>query len=101
MAGGLDSTNYLIITVELLFLNGSSSFVFGKDLQHPIMDPSMVAYNNSVILVGGWNGPFIDFVNLYRLDSPDGNWIMMNQTLAMGKGAPVAFLVPDHFVTCN
>ena len=52
-------------------------------------------------MVGG-EGPLVDGQHLYRLDSLEGPWIEMKQTLKEKRvGGHVAFLVPDQLVNCH
>ena len=63
---------------------------------------TMIAYNNSVILVGV-DGPSegVDANHLFQLTSPSGPWVEMRQTLKHERSRHVSFLVPDKIVNCH
>ena len=68
----------------------------GPTLPKRIMGSSMVSFEGEVILIGGFETP-----NLYRLSSPNGTWLEMEQTLTTEKIEFVSFLVPDELVNCH
>ena len=87
---------------ELLFLKNyyesGSGWVQGPSLPGEAFLASMVEFEDSVILVGGSEG--VDGFHLYKLDSPFGSWVEMEQTLREPHDRGAAFLVPDELVSC-
>ena len=87
---------------ELLFLEdyykSGSGWVQGPTLPDEAYSGSMVEFEDSVILIGGSEG--VDGYHLYKLDSPFGPWVDMEQTLPEKHDRGVAFLVPDDLVNC-
>ncbi len=103
VAGGYDE-NGISSSVELAFLN-NNTFVWekGPSLPKPIAEGTMIAFESSVILIGG-NQEIDDEDNghfLYQLSSPDGNWTEMRQKTKLKRAKHVAFLVPDDIVSCH
>ena len=88
---------------ELLFLKdyhtSGSGWVQGPDLPSEAFLASMIEFEESVILVGGTEG--VDGFHLFKLDSPSGPWVVMEQTLKEKHNRGVAFLVPDEQVNCH
>jgi len=102
VAGG--SNSHYLSSVELLYLNDDNSvkgeWMMGPELPDTATSSKMIEYNNSVILIGGYdrygrNQP------LYQLSSPKGPWIAMKQILKEIRLDPVPFLVPDEVVNCH
>jgi hypothetical protein len=84
--------------VELLYLNDlNSGWQPGPDLPVEACCTDMVQYKDSVILVGG-EGQI--GVNMYQLKSPEGPWIEMEQTLAVGASYQAFILIPDELTGC-
>ncbi len=104
-AGGMKIKIYEGLgSVELLYLNDDNSvkgeWMMGPELPDTATSSKMIEYNNSVILIGGYdrygrNQP------LYQLSSPKGPWIAMKQILKEIRLDPVPFLVPDEVVNCH
>jgi len=87
-------------TVELLDLNdddtNKNDWIFGPSVPYSDKESTMIGYNNSVILIGGYDGQ-----HLYQLSSPDEPWILMKQMLKIRRKWHVSFLVPDEIVNCR
>ncbi len=88
-------------SVELLFIERGriNAWVMGPSLSTTSMMSTMVEYQNSVVLIGGFGGA--DGRHLYQLSSPNGTWVEMKQTLKEKRFQHVSFLVPDELVNCH
>ncbi len=85
----------LSTSVDLLFLDHDECvWVKGPDLPERSFIGKIVEYRNSVVLVGGFEG-----LHLYQLNSPEGPWIKMDQSIQERRGHS-AFLIPDELAEC-
>jgi len=102
-AGGRDKDFSPFSSVELLHLNDDSTnnggWIMGPELPKKVTGSTMVEFNNSVILIGGWGG--VNSHQLYRLSSPNGTWTEMKQVTQNRRFNHVSFLVPDEIVNCK
>jgi hypothetical protein len=80
------------------FEESGLGWIEGPSLPDKAFLSTMVEYENSVILIDGDGG--VDGLHLFRLDSPQGQWIQLRQTLKQTRFAHVSFLVPDELVNC-
>jgi hypothetical protein len=91
-----------LASVDLLnlaeFEESGLGWIAGPSLPKKAFLSTMVEYENSVILIDGDGG--VDGLHLFRLDSPQGQWIQLRQTLKQTRFAHVSFLVPDELVNC-
>ena len=104
VAGGINEFDSFPTTTELLFLD--DNFIYpeggwesGPELLRSSYAPIMVEFQGSVILVGGTRGE--DGRHLYQLDSPQGQWKKLNQTLKERRSQHVSFLIPDELTDCS
>ena len=105
-AGGFYSNGAVLTDVEILFLDSyelsGTGWTRGPELPLTTAYAQMVAFQNSVILVGGMGMvPEMDGQHLYRLASALGPWTEMKQVLKEKRIEHVAILVPDELVTCH
>ncbi len=109
VAGGYTLSSYdsYISSVELLYLaseeNTKGTWKLGPALPNPGWGLTMVEYGSSVIAIGGggWGFDSMDGFQLFQLSSPAGPWVVMRQSLRVGRHLHVSFLVPDHLVNCH
>ena len=77
----------------------------GPRLPHPMARFSMVAFQNDVITIGGWDG-HASMTALYRMkcnnDIPNEycTWTKMSQELRIPRHDAVSMLIPDEALEC-
>ena len=87
-------------STELLHLSGDHEWVYGARLPEISFLSDMIEYNEMVIAVGG--GTYTEGTNkLYKLTTPDGDWLEMKQSLNQKRMNHITFLVPDDLVNCH
>ncbi len=74
-------------------------WILGSSLPLSSNHPSLIELQGRVILIGGHGKS--DGMHLYQLDSPDGTWIEMKQTLKERRFDSIAFLIPDELTDCH
>ena len=103
VAGGNDDQGTRLDSVELLFLNKfekhHTGWMMGPSLPHKVDGPSMVQFQNKVILIGGSGEG--GGRRLFKLFSPFGSWTEMKQTLKEPRHHFASFLVPDDLLNCG
>ena len=72
----------------------------GPEIPKELSGATLNAYNNSLILVGGFDGKH-NQDQMYQLSYPYGPWVLFRQTLKMAKASHVSFLVPEDIVDCH
>ena len=100
VAAGKDNNYTPLNSVELLYLDKyESGWMAGPSLPETAIAPSMIEFQNSVILVGGDGG--VGGQHLYQLSSTSGPWVEMKQTLKEPRAKHVSFLIPDGLANCH
>ena len=96
--------SFAVSSVEILYLNDDNTnngeWKVGPELPKPAAYATLNEYNSSLFLIGGFDDIAVGN-HMYRLSSPDGPWVHMNQTLKNGIALHASFLVPDEIVTCD
>jgi len=104
VAGGENGTFGRTSSVELLNLSDGDTikgeWEIGPEMPKELQGTTLTEYNNSLILVGGFDGEN-NQDSLYQLSSPNGPWVLMKQTLKIKKASHASFLVPDDIVDCH
>ena len=102
VAGGLNTNNTQLTSVELLYLSDyetfNSGWIVGPQLPFKVTYSRMVELKSSVVMVGGIGG--VDGRHLYKLTSPTGPWTQMSQILKARRDLHVTFLIPDSLTNC-
>ena len=68
---------------------------FGTDLPYVIYGGATVQLNNTFLIVGGFNGTYLD--TIWTFDVVAEGWTLLNEHLTIGREFTAAFLVPDDF----
>ena len=87
---------------NLLFLDDFESgwVKDGSSLPENSFVGQMIEFEDSVILIGGQSHVGYSLRSLYQLDSPNGEWLELPQTLKEARIGHVAFLIPDELAHC-
>ena len=100
VAAGKDNSATSLKSVELLYLDKyESGWMAGPSLPETAIAPSMIEFQNSVILVGGDGG--VDGQHFFQLSSTSGPWVKMKQFLKEPRAMHVSFLIPDAIANCH
>ena len=95
VVSGGDKSNDTFLLFMQDYDTKQSGWTIGPPVPVPSFVGTMTELHNSVILIGGGQDG-----HLYRLDSPFGTWVKMNQTLKVPRFGHDSFLIPDELVNC-
>ena len=96
VAGGLNDSNVVVDTVELLPLNDPREWKFGPPIPVSTFQSSVVQFDNTFMIAGGFNEyPRTSVLEL----GTDLQW-SLKHSLNTARNAHVAFVIPDEWTNC-
>ena len=75
-------------------------WISGPSLPKVIYGTKMIQYLNSIILIGNHN-KWENGTHMFKLSSPDGAWVPLQQTFKQEQWEHISFLVPDDITDCS
>ncbi len=103
VGGGWSSSGPAITSVELLnvadFDKSQTGWVAGPEMPASLEHPKMIEHQNEITLLGLAGGG--QGVLSFKITSPQGSWIKMNQKFDMQPNITVLLQVPDELVNCH
>lgn len=86
---------------EFLNINTMQTWEPRASLPYIISHGASVPYQDSFLVVGGYNAEDLDLDTIYYCDPERDAWELFNQRLEDIRSNLVAILVPDDYVMCD
>ena len=99
--GGRSTYSVQTFNYDQYLQNRATGFVIAQDPGN-LKNAKIVEFNGSLIMIGGQDrSTGVYQMKIFQMTDPNGPWILLTQTLEVGRITFIAIPIPDSLLNCN